>query len=112
MTEPNITQEKLKQEIENGKTFEEIAHEYGYGQFSRALARKYRKLGYRQNESLNKRDQYGGTQEYIKKDLIDAAIQAAGLEDTENIHIIKKQENNKIVFEFTDKMWRKKRSNE
>ena len=108
MSKPKITQDKLKEELEKGKTYKQIAYNYGYGYPSRALSEKMREIGYRKLETLNQRDKYGGTQLYVNGDLIDEAIKEKDLQDCENI--CRKtfvNEKGNIEHELTEKEWSK-----
>ena len=106
--QPKITKDELKKELEKGRSYKGIAYEYGYGYPSRVLDDKFRELGYSKNKSLNKRDEYGGTTVYLGGEVIESAIEQAGLEDKNNICITEKAENGKIVIDLTEREWSKK----
>jgi len=79
MTNEKITDKQLVKELENGKTYKEIAHEYGYGYPSRALSQKIRGNGYRKN---NKASFYesGGVNLSIEPDKVEKALEVKGID--------------------------------
>ena len=104
---PKITQDKLLEELENGKTQKEIAHEYGYGHASRKLEDKIRDLGFEQNQKMSL-GKWGGFQAYVNGTTTSKALEKAGLKDTEKKYFksnVKSDGTIEIV--PTDKKWRK-----
>lgn len=85
MSKPNITQEKLDEEIQNGKSYKEIAHEYGYGYPSRQLSEKIWKLGYKKRNKMSFYES-GGANVSIKNDDVLEACKAHGIDpDTQEV---------------------------
>jgi len=111
--EPKITQEQLKKQLENGKSYKQIAHEKGYGYPSRRLSDKVRDLGYKKNQSLSIRkgsgnDYCGGSNFYVAPSVLQDSLEKKGLEESDNL-FFKSWTNEKgnIEIEPTKEMWRK-----
>lgn len=104
---PKITQEKLKQELENGKTQKEIAHEYGYGYPSRVLSDKIRELGFEMNQTLSL-NEHGGAQFYTGKDIVQESLEKRGLKNKdERFFKTDVREDGVIEIIPTGKKWRR-----
>ena len=104
---PKITQEKLEQELEKGKTQAEIAQEYGYGHPSRALEDKIRDLGYKCNQKMSL-GKWGGFQAYVNSEVTSESLEKAGLKDVEKRFFKSDvKEDGTIEIIPTDKKWGK-----
>ncbi len=112
MTEPNITQEELQEELEKGKTFKQIAFEYGYGDTSRRLSDKVRSLGYKKNQQLSLRSD-GGSNFYIASNSIQEALSNADLDtDQELFFEHEVTDSGEIVIKPTSRMWSRKQGDD
>lgn len=68
-----ITDEQLKKELKNGKTYKQVCHEYGYGYPSRKLEQRMRNLGYRKNSNTSV-DNYNGMKPYVPSSKLEKAV--------------------------------------
>lgn len=99
-----ITEEQLEKELEKGKTQKEIAHEYGYGHPSRALADKIRQLGYDVRQRLNE----NGNDYYIPPSTVEEAIERANLNPEDTIFFESDMTKEGVIkIRPTEQKWRK-----
>lgn len=106
---PKITQDKLEEELKNGKTQKQIAHEYGYGHPSRVLADKIRELGYDVRQRLNQ----NGNDYYIPPSTVEKAIEKAGLDPEQTIYFESGITDNGVIqVRPTKQKWRKEEKTE
>jgi len=75
--EQKITDEQLKQEIENGKTMRQIAHEYGFGYPSSSLSHRVEEVGYAKNKVAKIRSD-GGVNIYLPPKTVEQSLENNG----------------------------------
>lgn len=107
MTE-KLSDKELNEEIEKNKTEKEIAYDNGYGYPSRALNQRLNRLGFEKNSKLTRQGS-GGATFYLGKNLFTKLAKQKGFDPEEDRLFMKKQraENGRVVFEITDKAFRK-----
>jgi len=108
MPKKKITDEELLEELQKGKTEKEIAYDNGYGYPSSALNRRLQELGYRKNRKLTIQGN-GGATLYIGSDLLETLTDAKDLNPEEHRLFMdeKKVEKGEVVFEITDRPFKK-----
>ena len=110
MSKAKISNEQLKEEINQGKTYKEIAHEYGFGYPSRPLSRKMWDIGFSKNRELPGVDENGGFPLYVNPKQLEMAKEQKGLEDVDNedLRYVRKAVDGMICFKLTEREWSKK----
>lgn len=77
--EKKITDEELKHQIEQGKTFKQIAYDFGYGYPTQTLSERARELGYRSNSRFTLQS-WGGATISLDSGTLERAMQLSGVE--------------------------------
>lgn len=80
--EKKVSDEQLRKEIEQGKTFKQIAYSHGYGYPSETLSARVKELGYESNR-LAKIRKDGGVNIYVRPDDLEEALDKSGVKPVE-----------------------------
>ena len=106
LTKEKITQDQLQEELQSGKTVQEIAHKYGYGHPSRSLNDKLRELGYSKTREIPKPQGREGTEnKYYQLSISQEQLQSIKSDAEERY--FKTVEDDQLVIRTTDREWEK-----
>lgn len=100
-----ITDKQLKKELKKGKTYKQIAQEYGYRFPSRTLSQRIRDLGFEKNSKLSFYES-GGANFSTTSNTINELLRKNGLEDADKVYYNYDVENGSLVIRFYSKEWR------